>query len=62
MENIISAIEVNATLLTLALAITFIVLGATEKAETRDQLIVARVEYAFFGISSLIAFLVFWLI
>ncbi|MER2492436.1 hypothetical protein [Catenovulum sediminis] len=62
MENLISALEVNATLLALAMFITFVVLGVIEKSDNRDQLVMARIEYAFFGVSSLIAFLVFWLI
>ncbi|WP_016954144.1 hypothetical protein ACMZOO_06260 [Catenovulum sp. SX2] len=62
MENLLSALEVNAMLLALAMFITFVVLGAIERKEDRDQLVMARIEYAFFGISSLVAFLVFWLI
>ena len=62
MENLLSALEVNAMLLALAMFITFVVLGAIERKEARDQLVMARIEYAFFGISSLVAFLVFWLI
>lgn len=62
MENILSALEVNATLLALALAITFIVLGVTEKATDQGKLQEARIENAFFAIASLVAFLVFWLV
>ena len=62
MENLLSALEVNAMLLALAMFITFVVLGAIERKEDRDQLVMARIEYAFFGISSFVAFLVFWLI
>ena len=62
MENLLSALEVNAMLLALAMFITFVVLGVIEHKEDRDQLITARIEYTFFGVSSLVAFLVFWLI
>lgn len=62
MENLISAIEVNVTLLALAMFITFTFLGATEKADNADALKIARIEYAFFAASSLAMFLVFWLI
>ncbi|MCU4677174.1 hypothetical protein N7931_16215 [Catenovulum sp. 2E275] len=62
MENLISAIQVNITLLALAMFITFIVLGATEKAENADALKMARIENAFFAVSSLAVFLIFWLI
>ncbi|WP_017443634.1 hypothetical protein [Gayadomonas joobiniege] len=62
MENILSALEVNLTLLALAMFITFAVLGIIEKSENADQQQVLRIENAFFSISSLAVFLVFWLI
>lgn len=62
MENILSAIEVNVTLLALAMFITFAVLGITEKSDDAEVLKVSRIEYAFFAVSSLVVFLTFWLI
>lgn len=62
MENILSALEVNVTLLALAMFITFAVLGIIEKGESADQQQVIRIENAFFSVSSLVVFLVFWLI
>ena len=62
MENFISALQVNAMLLALAMFITFVVLGVIEKADSADALKMARIENSFFAVSSLVAFLVFWLI
>ncbi len=62
MENILSALQVNTMLLALAMAITFIVMGITESSDDKEKLLELRIENAFFCISGLAIFLIFWLI
>ncbi|WP_111978206.1 hypothetical protein [Algibacillus agarilyticus] len=61
MENMLSALEVNFMLLALILAVTFTVLGVTEKSDTATKLLELRIENGFFAVSSLVAFLVVFL-
>ncbi|NTS78735.1 hypothetical protein HR060_17985 [Catenovulum sp. SM1970] len=61
MENILSALQVNAMLLSLALFVTFIVLGVTEPSKDREVIQRSRIENAFFAVACFAAFLVFLL-